>query len=179
MTIRTSQFDRELAITRAEQWCVNLDTPFFFTENKSGTHAADVRELLSLIPSLTGTVWEALIWLRVGLITRAHDLVQDAGTGIEAYIHGMIHRLEGDYWNAKYWFRNAGRSTIRQVTEQMNVHEPTGTFDPSLIVDRLEQFARTGPHTTPPQENSRNSEKQALAKILEQEWWAVWHACSP
>ena len=50
-----------------------------------------------------GTV-EALLYLRFGMMEPAHGNVQDAQRSIGAYIHGVLHRMEGDYWNAKYWF---------------------------------------------------------------------------
>lgn len=177
MTIQTNQLERELAIAKVEQWSRDLAAPFFLTENTSGAHSAEVRELLSLTPCLLETASEALIWLRVGLIQRAHEMVQDASTGVQAYIHGMIHRLEGDYWNAKYWFRNAGRNTVGQIIERTHVLETTSTFDPSLLVDRLEQFHRSHKLARPTQECSGNGEAMAIARELEQEWWAVWNIC--
>ena len=38
----------------------------------------------------------------------AHDQVQALeGNQTAAYLHGIIHRREGDFWNANYWFRQA------------------------------------------------------------------------
>lgn len=177
MTIRTSQLERLSAIASAEQWSRDLAAPFYASENTSGAHSEEVGELLSLVPCLAGTVWEALIWLRISKIHRAHELVQDASTGVQAYIHGMIHRLEGDYWNAKYWFRNAGRNTVDQVVQTINAPEKTELFDPYLLVDRLEQFHRASKLARPPRECSGNVEELAIARALEQEWWAVWNIC--
>ena len=40
---------------------------------------------------------------------RAHEIVQDMHT-VEAYwLHGIVHRMEGDLGNARYWYRRAGR----------------------------------------------------------------------
>lgn len=174
MTKQASQLDRESAIARAERWCRDCVPSCYLTENKSGAHATDVKELLLSFPSLNGTTWEALLWLRVGLINRSHDLVQDSGSGLEAYIHGMIHRLEGDYWNAKYWFRNAGKRVTGQITEHVNAAEPSKSFDPNQIVDRLEQYHRTGNPAKSSEESSGLSEELALRSVLEREWWAVW-----
>ncbi|MCU0719409.1 MAG: hypothetical protein MUC83_06880 [Pirellula sp.] len=170
-----NQEQRELEIGHAESWCRRLETPFVLVENKSGTSRDEVHKLLSLTPSLSGTAREALIWLRVGLIARAHEIVQDAGTGANAYIHGMVHRLEGDYWNAKYWFRSAGQSTIAKVAEQIQVRESSATFDPSLLVDRLEQFHRSGRSSNKPIESLQITEEIAIRHLLEQEWWALWN----
>ena len=49
----------------------------------------------------------SLLLLQAGEFDRSHSIVQ-AMTGADAaYIHGMIHRVEGDYSNAGYWFRKA------------------------------------------------------------------------
>ena len=42
-------------------------------------------------------------------IDEAHRIAQDGTTGTASYLHGMIHRREGDFDNARYWFRRAGR----------------------------------------------------------------------
>ena len=41
---------------------------------------------------------------------KAHDIVQDMNTTMAAHIHAYLHRIEGDNWNADYWYRRAGRS---------------------------------------------------------------------
>lgn len=47
----------------------------------------------------------AMIWLRIGVIDPPHAIVQVSETPIASYLHGVVHRLEGDYWNSKYWFK--------------------------------------------------------------------------
>lgn len=38
----------------------------------------------------------------------AHEITQaDEDDPVHAYLHGIIHRREGDFWNANYWFRRA------------------------------------------------------------------------
>ncbi|ALS29380.1 hypothetical protein IJ21_39940 [Paenibacillus sp. 32O-W] len=49
----------------------------------------------------------------------AHELVQNIDTPTGSYWHGIMHRMEGDYPNAKYWFRQTGRhpAMIRLIRE--------------------------------------------------------------
>ena len=37
----------------------------------------------------------------------AHSLVQDSKDQIGYWIHAIIHRVEGDSSNARYWYRRA------------------------------------------------------------------------
>lgn len=91
-----------------------------------------------------GTLYEALMWVRIGQIDPAHEIVESATHGIEAYIHGVIHRIEGDYWNAKYWFRQVKTpQCVESLNRQILSAAPRGylypwgtaIFDPSLFVD--------------------------------------------
>jgi hypothetical protein len=43
-------------------------------------------------------------------IHAAHSIFQDEDGFFGSYGHGMMHRREGDFWNANYWFRRAGNS---------------------------------------------------------------------
>jgi hypothetical protein len=39
----------------------------------------------------------------------AHVIVDAESSGIGAWLHGIVHMLEGDAGNAAYWYRAAGR----------------------------------------------------------------------
>lgn len=58
----------------------------------------------------------------------AHDLVQSLeGDPIADYLHGIIHRREGDFWNANYWFRMA-----KPISEALNI-------DPEDLTNQVER----------------------------------------
>jgi hypothetical protein len=41
---------------------------------------------------------------------QAHEIVQqDEADPTAAWIHAVIHKIEGDLGNARYWYRRAGR----------------------------------------------------------------------
>lgn len=52
---------------------------------------------------------ETLAWLYLGDLERAHDLCQAMPGQDGAVLHAVVHRLEGDFWNAMYWWRQAGQ----------------------------------------------------------------------
>lgn len=39
----------------------------------------------------------------------AHQIVQDDPSDLGSWAHGIVHLMEGDQWNARYWYRKAGR----------------------------------------------------------------------
>src|SRR5262249_12124646 len=41
---------------------------------------------------------------------KAHEIVQDDESPLAAWLHGIVHTLEGDLDNARYWYRAAGRT---------------------------------------------------------------------
>lgn len=47
----------------------------------------------------------------VGRWHEAHEIAQrHEGQATADWLHGVLHALEGDVGNARYWFRRAGRA---------------------------------------------------------------------
>jgi len=41
----------------------------------------------------------------------AHQIAQDYNSPTANWLHAVLHKIEGDEWNSKYWYgRSAGRS---------------------------------------------------------------------
>ncbi len=51
----------------------------------------------------------ALDHLAAGEWREAHELVQPEKSTLGAWLHGIVHTLEGDLDNARYWYRRADR----------------------------------------------------------------------
>ncbi len=47
--------------------------------------------------------------LEQGAWQRAHELVQKDESRMAAWLHGIVHVLEGDLENARYWYGRAHR----------------------------------------------------------------------
>lgn len=60
-------------------------------------------------PAGLSAALQALWEEKKGNWDRAHTLVQEAETGEGAWVHAYLHRVEGDTWNAGYWYRKAGK----------------------------------------------------------------------
>ncbi|HEX4583327.1 MAG TPA: hypothetical protein VH183_00745 [Burkholderiaceae bacterium] len=52
----------------------------------------------------------------------AHALVQDLDDPIACRIHGLVHRIEGDLANSRYWYDKAGvkLDEKRSVEDEIN-----------------------------------------------------------
>jgi hypothetical protein len=60
------------------------------------------------------------LWLRYHELDRSHEISQQIETSTGSFWHGIMHRREGDYANAKYWFRRVGNHPIeRNLTEKV------------------------------------------------------------
>jgi hypothetical protein len=58
----------------------------------------------------TATLLKALALIADGKWDAAHELVQDDPSEEAAWIHALLHRIEGDLDNANYWYRKAGKT---------------------------------------------------------------------
>lgn len=122
-----------------------------------------LEEQLNLCFANSGvTCADAIVRLRAAALLfhdhhdAAHDLVQDLTDHDGALLHGILHRREPDYWNAKYWFRRfvahpahvaLGKCIPSLVTDPVHaalakeIIRP-GAFDPFAFVDLVEAAAR-------------------------------------
>lgn len=50
---------------------------------------------------------QALWHAKHGNWDAAHNLAQDIPTALGSWIHALLHLIEGDRWNADYWFAKA------------------------------------------------------------------------
>jgi hypothetical protein len=97
------------------------------------------------------------LWLRFGFLDRSHTISQGIETSEGSYWHGLMHRHEPDYSNAKYWFRRVGDHPLwerlgpaaEQLAEPAGSSAPLplntrGHWDPLAMVDICQAAARQG-----------------------------------
>lgn len=79
------------------------------------------------------------VWLLYDRLDESHTISQSVPTPEGSFWHGVMHRREGDYSNAKYWFRRAGDHPVFDV-----LAEREGSWDPFEFVDRCQSAVRRG-----------------------------------
>ena len=91
----------------------------------------------------------ALLLLGAGDVESAHRIAQESSTTTGAYVHGMVHRVEDDFDNARYWFFRAGvhpasPEIYRRAAANSQKIASHPTWDPSAVTDWLQESRTEG-----------------------------------
>jgi hypothetical protein len=86
-----------------------------------------------LDPAHSADLARALDLLATGEWQQAHEIVQKDHSTLAAWLHGIVHTLEGDLENAQHWYRKAdrvfpGADAVQQeiASARLKVRETTG-----------------------------------------------------
>ena len=122
----------------------------------------------------------AALWLRHDFLDESHTISQSVESASGSYWHGIMHRREADYSNAKYWFRRVGEHEIfpelcRAALELARKHSLNRNtqflfeqtkWQPAAFVDLCQAVA------------GRRSEAECLAQeIAHAEWQLLFDCC--
>lgn len=94
---------------------------------------------------------EAALWLLAGDLDHSHEISQSVKSADGSFWHGVMHRREGDFSNAKYWFRRAAHfPALASIGEAIAADPLTdalatdGGWDAIGFVDQCQQAVRRG-----------------------------------
>jgi hypothetical protein len=120
------------------------------------------------------------VWLLYDRLDESHTISQGIDTTAGSYWHAIMHRREGDFSNAKYWFRHAGQyPTFAQLGERAaelatkRNEEPLirklvagGDWDPYAFVDLCQSVAR-----------GQTAARELCLDIQQAEWELLFDHC--
>ena len=121
-----------------------------------------IADLRRIAPDRCEELLSAL-WLVAGQLDRSHTISQGIENANGSFLHGMMHRREGDFGNAKYWFRRAGDHAIVDVI----AHETASLYtDPSDFVDQCQRALSRDASDVSSLEQAQWIELQAMMRWL-------------
>jgi hypothetical protein len=86
------------------------------------------------------------LWLLHDYLDQSHRLSQEIETPSGSYWHGIMHRREPDFSNAKYWFRHVGEHPIfPQLAADIRAHLSRGTAPVPEAAQFLTEQSRWDP----------------------------------
>lgn len=104
------------------------------------------------------------VWLLHGELDASHDISQRIKTSDGSYWHGIMHRLERDFWNSKYWYQNVGNHPVLD-----RLQEEFGEFYPNDFVDQCEALLES--------ENPSPADVERVENISTLEWKFLFEHC--
>lgn len=119
------------------------------------------------------------LWLYHDFLHESHAISQQMESQEGSYWHGIMHRREPDYANAKYWFRRVGEHPIGSDLCQV-AHE----LAQSAEADRATEFLRNQARWDSLrfvdlcESAARGSSRELLCReIQRREWWLLFAYC--
>ncbi|HWE04792.1 MAG TPA: hypothetical protein VG326_20470 [Tepidisphaeraceae bacterium] len=121
------------------------------------------------------------LWLWHDSLDACHKIVQDLIGPTGAFWHAIMHRREGDFSNAKYWYARCADHRVfrlisamgidligRDTTDESLLRIVGAEYNPDALVDLIEAI----------HEKAADPRRQAVIRIQQLEWEALFNHCA-
>ncbi len=141
-------------------------------------------QALLKVPVMNGDDARAMLgglWLWMDALHECHEIVQDLIGPTGSFWHAIMHRREGDFSNAKYWYaRCADHRALRLVSalamdvvgrhthDKSILRIASGEYNPTALVDLVEEI-----HDQP-----GDPRYDAAVRLQQMEWEALFNHCA-
>ncbi|QDU72895.1 hypothetical protein [Mucisphaera calidilacus] len=154
-----------------EKRTINETMPGLVTQGPGDPELVNlVRDYVRQEPIASKPELVAALWLYVDELDESHKVSQGIETPTGSYWHAIMHRREGDFDNARHWYRRVGihpaQSRITSAGGGAGSGTAIGPFDPIDFVDRVERAVRRGDTDLP-----------ELVAIQRREWRTLFEWC--
>jgi hypothetical protein len=119
------------------------------------------------------------VWLLHDFLSESHNISQRIDTPTGSYWHAIMHRREGDFSNAKYWYQRVGGHSVFDVLAEQacvvaSLRDAKSSFgetrlhnwDPFEFVDLCELAVR-----------EKSDVQETCLNIQQVEWETLFHYC--
>ena len=87
---------------------------------------------------------KVLFYLRKNEWDKAHTIVMGMRDRLAFRIHGLVHRIEGDLANARYWYARAAVPFRKSKRAASEIEEIAAALERRVAVTRASSATRTG-----------------------------------
>jgi hypothetical protein len=117
------------------------------------------------------------VWLLHDCLEKSHSISQGIDSPSGSFWHAIMHRREGDYSNAKYWFRRVGRhpvldsiahvaASLRDADASFGETRLREAWDPFAFVDLCQAVVR-----------GQSSDRELCLDMQQAEWELLFDYC--
>jgi hypothetical protein len=106
------------------------------------------------------------LWCYHNGFEESHGLSQAIETPTGSYWHGILHRREPDYFNAKYWFRRVGNHPVFSDLRIEAAAHGMANWDAFSFTDTVERAV-----------SGDAKLRQVCEQVQMAEWWLLFDFC--